>query len=242
MKAIPIYLTLGLLFFGLTQIRGSETTITKTEDNKYIVNSDFYTACVTPDGKLRSFKVGDAEFLSSAGCYLLANKKTLGFGKIVSTNSGVLSIQNSQSSLKITFASDGMLWSIGNISPSEFTLFLVLSKEASVFEDEGGRYFKTPVRKEVKRSAWFIGESCLDIDAALETWGPWGEDWQVLNIALPPGEERQIRFKVRKATSEEAAKVKSVLSGETPPTSATESAPTLASKSSAPTPPDLPLQ
>ncbi|MFA6293165.1 MAG: hypothetical protein WC637_15375, partial [Victivallales bacterium] len=176
----------------------SDDPVITQDKGKYTVSTQAYSVAIDPDGKIKSLKAGDIEFISKAGCYLYADNKGLGFGKVTSPGGGVLSIEGDKTAMGLSFKSDEITWSVKNKTLQTFTLVLVFAKEVSAFRNENGEYFRTPIVMSLKQSAWFRGEACVEMDSPFATRGPWGEGWQVLTVTVTSQETRKIGFKIRK--------------------------------------------
>ena len=184
------------------------------QESPLVVRASGYEVQVEPDGCLTSLRIGGREFLApgvsiSRGSYFYQNGP-LKLTSIKRPSSNSIEASGDIASVRYEFGDDSMSWHLTNRSDSPLVLFFVFSKEAEALLDHDDEAFLPPVTQQWNEATVVVGDGKLTIHGCDKVWGPWQGPYQVCQVSLEPGEEKQIELMSGHVSSEQKAKIQAL--------------------------------
>jgi len=171
------------------------------------VKASDYEARVDWDGCLTSLRVFGQEFLASnvsisRGSYFFHNG-ALQLQDIEQSEVGKITAKGDLTSIEYSFADDGMVWKLANHSDVDLVFFTVFAGSMNGLREGKGEIQTAAINSGESRLTCYQGDARLDVIGLEKLWGPWQGPHQVGQVNLKPGEQKEIRITIGKATSQE---------------------------------------
>ncbi len=199
------------LCLGLSSV-SSAATITAA-DGTYTIVSPNYRQAVGPQGWLGQLRADDVEFLRTGGQGgYFYQKAVLPMTAVTRVADNVLRAECASGTMTMTFDDDGVTWSFTNGSKELLQYILVLAPEVDAVREGLGRFHKAPADRGFTDATFFRATGKVRLEGSTKIWGPFAKVHQVWELRINPGEVKEVRVTLGRASDEEMAKAREAAS------------------------------
>jgi len=193
------------LCLGLSSV-SSAATITAA-DGTYTIVSPNYRQAVGPQGWLGQLRADDVEFLRTGGQGgYFYQKAVLPMTAVTRVADNVLRAECASGTMTMTFDDDGVTWSFTNGSKELLQYILVLAPEVDAVREGLGRFHKAPADRGFTDATFFRATGKVRLEGSTKIWGPFAKVHQVWELRINPGEVKEVRVTLGRASDEEMPK------------------------------------
>lgn len=176
-----------------------------------IFSSPFYDVKIDGDGCVAQITIKDEIFLSPydsvfGGSYFYNGVwGPVKFAYVDQTGPNEIFADGDSASIQYEYFKDRMVWTLTNKDQNPIPFFFVFDRNIDAVMIENGEMKKTIVNEPSKKSVWFRGNARLEITGCDKLWGPWKNEYQILEATIIPNESRKIELIIGETSDEEKA-------------------------------------
>ena len=192
----------------LLSLAASAGAVTISEaGGTYTIDAPNYHQTIGPKGWIGQLQTDGQEFLRAGGqggyCY---QRGVLPMTSVTHPTDDVIRAECVSGSMTLTFDDVGETWSFENTSKELLQYILVLAPEVSAVREGEGKYFKAPAERAFTDSTFFRGTGKVRLEGSTKIWGPFAKVHQVWELRVAPGETKEVRVTLGRASEDEMAK------------------------------------
>lgn len=203
----------AMLWASASVVAVAEVSVA-VQGTPYDVHAASYEARVEPDGCLTNLRIDGREFLApgvsiSRGTYFYQDGP-LELPDITHPADNVIEASSDKASVRYEFDDDKMTWHLANRTDGPMVLFFVFSKEVEALFSPDDEAFLPSVNEQWNEATVVIGAGRLEIRGCDKLWGPWQGPYQVGQVSLEPGEQKQVDLAIGHVSSADRAKIQAL--------------------------------